>query len=54
LAGLLRLGEIYEKQGRSDAAISIYTEIKNSTEDEKWKDLAEIKLEELRPQSPLP
>jgi TolA-binding protein len=54
LAGLLRLAEIYEKQGRNDAAIAIYTEIDNSTEDVKWKDLAEIKLEELKPQSPLP
>ncbi|HUW23744.1 MAG TPA: tetratricopeptide repeat protein, partial [bacterium] len=50
LAGLLRLAEIYEKQGRSDAAITIYTEIDNSTEDVKWKDLAEIKLEELKGQ----
>ncbi len=48
LAGLLRLAEIYEKQGRSDVAISIYTEINNSAEDEKWKELAEIKLEELK------
>lgn len=50
LAGLLRLAEIYEKQGRNDAAIAIYTEIDNSTEDVKWKDLAEIKLEELKGQ----
>jgi len=48
LAGLLRLAEIYEKQGRSDAAITVYIEIDNSTEDVKWKDLAEIKLEELK------
>jgi len=47
LAGLLRLAEIYEKQEGSDAAIAIYTEISNSTEDEKWKGLAEAKLEEL-------
>jgi len=50
LAGLLRLAEIYEKQGRSDAAVTIYTEINNSTEDEKWKELVEIKLEELKGQ----
>jgi len=50
LAGLFRLAEIYEKQERSDAAIAIYTEISNSTEDEKWKSLAEAKIEELKGQ----